>query len=258
MAPNQPCIIEGLTASWPASSDRVSASAPDMQFLKAQYPHKLVPVHVITKQPHASCFGSVARPSKTSMTVADYVDWFEGHRLTREFAEEGAEAGGDTEDGREGGDAVQAVELHYLKGWNFSPTLLPSSEVYSCPDYFKELDGAYRFVYVGPKHTATTYTKATYIHDFHVLSEASEEIYFDDWYRRNSSSARAYWYLEDLEFGLVSKGQTDLRCISFIDGDHPGSSYLGATVPDLVSLSLLQERLNQLNTGLRIKVLEND
>lgn len=88
--------------------------------------------------------------------------------------------------------------------------------------------------------------------------EASEEIYFDDWYRRNSSSARAYWYLEDLEFGLVSKGQTDLRCISFIDGDHPGSSYLGATVPDLVSLSLLQERLNQLNTGLRIKVLEND
>ena len=153
-----------------------------MQFLKAQYPHNLVPVHVITKQPHASCFGSVARPSKTSMTVADYVDWFEGHRLTREFAEEGAE-GGDAEDGREGGDAVQAVDLHYLKDWNFSPTLFPSSEVYSCPDYFKEdwlndaLDGAYRFVYVGPKHTATTYTKATYTHDFHVLSEASEEIY---------------------------------------------------------------------------------
>jgi hypothetical protein len=116
------------------------------------------------------------------MTVADYVDWFEGHRLTREFAEEGAE-GGDAEDGREGGDAVQAVDLHYLKDWNFSPTLFPSSEVYSCPDYFKEdwlndaLDGAYRFVYVGPKHTATTYTKATYTHDFHVLSEASEEIY---------------------------------------------------------------------------------
>ena len=93
---------------------------------------------------------------------------------------------------------------------------------------------------------------------FNPDEEANNEIYIDHWYRHNSSTACAYRYLEELELGLRAEGQTDLGCISFIDGEHPGSSYLAATVPDLISLSLLQQRLNQLNTGLRIKVLYND
>jgi hypothetical protein len=35
----------------------------------------------------------------------------------------------------------------------------------------------------------------------------------------------------------------------------PGSDYLGMLADDHVSLSLLQERLNQLNTGIRIKLI---
>ena len=37
--------------------------------------------------------------------------------------------------------------------------------------------------------------------------------------------------------------------IRFIDGCHPGDDSLHVGVPDLLSLSLLQKRLSQLETG---------
>lgn len=128
-----------------------------------------------------------------------------------------------------------------------TPDPMTHREAAEYTGYGTDLD-SYAYEYLGLEDDET----------FDPDEEASEEVYFDHWYRHKSSSAQAYWLLEDLDLGLVMNGEAGLDCISFIDGDHPGSSYLGATVPDLVSLSLLQERLNQLNTGIRIKITKND
>ena len=85
-----------------------------------------------------------------------------------------------------------------------------------------------------------------------------EEDEADDWYRHQSPSARAYYYLENLDIGLHHAGQETLGCLEYIDGDCPGSSYYAVVAPDLVSLSLLQQRLNDLDVRLKIEVMEGD
>ena len=76
----------------------------------------------------------------------------------------------------------------------------------------------------------------------------------DMWARNDSPNARAYRLLESLDLGSDLTGAQAVGEIRFIDGDRPGSDYLGAHAPTQLDLALLQKRLNDLDTGIRIKV----
>jgi hypothetical protein len=77
---------------------------------------------------------------------------------------------------------------------------------------------------------------------------------FDWWLRTDSSSARAYHFLENLDLGSHLTGPDAVGSLEFIDGPCPGNDYLGVEAFDELSVSLLQHRLNELGTGLRIEM----
>jgi len=93
--------------------------------------------------------------------------------------------------------------------------------------------------------------------------------YFQEWYeihdqnefdvefikRQSTSNGQAYFALIDLDLGCdFDEGITDsIGHIDFVDGCSPGNDYLGVTVKDKLSLSLLQKRLNELGAGYQIK-----
>ena len=58
--------------------------------------------------------------------------------------------------------------------------------------------------------------------------------------------------LEGLDLGSDLEGEKAVGETRFIDGPMPGNDYLGVEAADQVSVSLLQKRLNELNTGIRI------
>lgn len=80
----------------------------------------------------------------------------------------------------------------------------------------------------------------------------------DTWARTDSPNARAYRLLENLDLGPNLVGKDAVGEIRFIDGDRPGSDYLGVHAPSQLDLALLQKRLNDLNTGIRISLVEYD
>ena len=89
-----------------------------------------------------------------------------------------------------------------------------------------------------------------------------EEVDFDDfvdpefvveyWARSDSPNAQAFYLLEGLDLGPDLDGADAVGEIRFIDGPCPGNDYLGVEATDPVSVSLLQNRLNELGTGIRI------
>ena len=86
-------------------------------------------------------------------------------------------------------------------------------------------------------------------------AEADEWDVLDAWTYRDSSNALAYHLLNNLDLGLdlsTSNGAGELR---FIEGACPGVDYLGVHAADALTRSLLQQRLNQLKTGIHIKTL---
>ena len=90
-------------------------------------------------------------------------------------------------------------------------------------------------------------------------TKADDDLVFDWWLRHQSPNALAYQELEGIdlgpEFDIAGKTAGSIR---FIDGFHPGNETLWVEVPDLLSISLLQARLNELEQGIRIEVLEGD
>ena len=76
----------------------------------------------------------------------------------------------------------------------------------------------------------------------------------DSWSYIDSPNAKAYRLLEDLDLGPNLVGKDAVGEILFIDGPCPGNDYLGVEAPSLVDLSLLQKRLNELKTGIRISI----
>lgn len=74
------------------------------------------------------------------------------------------------------------------------------------------------------------------------------------WARVDSANAKAYLLLEDLDLGPDFVGKNAVGEIRFIDGACPGNDYLGVEAPSLVDISLLQKRLNDLSTGIRISM----
>lgn len=77
----------------------------------------------------------------------------------------------------------------------------------------------------------------------------------DFWARTDSPRARAYRLLEDFDLGPDLTGAEAVGEIRFIDGPCPGNDYLGVNAPTQLDLSLLQKRLNDLDAGIRIKIV---
>jgi hypothetical protein len=80
----------------------------------------------------------------------------------------------------------------------------------------------------------------------------------DTWSYRDSPNARAYRLLEDLDLGPDLTGEDAVGEIKFIEGASPGNDYLGVEAPSQLDISLLQKRLNDLDTGIRISLAEHD
>ena len=78
------------------------------------------------------------------------------------------------------------------------------------------------------------------------------------WLRTDSPNANAYYLLEHLDIGPDLTGANgELGGIHFIDGECPSYDYLGVRCEDELSVSLLQARLNELDTGLAVRVVED-
>ena len=78
----------------------------------------------------------------------------------------------------------------------------------------------------------------------------------ETWARTDSPNARAFCLLQNIDLGDDFYGPDAAGEITFTDGAHPGNDYLGASVPDMESLVLLQHRLTHLGTGIRINFPE--
>ena len=78
---------------------------------------------------------------------------------------------------------------------------------------------------------------------------------FRSWGRVDSPAARAYHLLESLDLGPDLTGPKAVGGLSFIDGAcHRTIDYLGVWVEDDISISLLQQRLNDLKTGIKVSL----
>ena len=88
------------------------------------------------------------------------------------------------------------------------------------------------------------------------LDDAMSEPHWEThWFYQLSPNAKAYKYLDDLdlgpEFGLCEDAKGEIR---FIDGPMPGSNCRWVEVGDLLSVSLLQNRLNELGENVSLEV----
>jgi hypothetical protein len=84
---------------------------------------------------------------------------------------------------------------------------------------------------------------------------AYEDAYMDHWCRADSPNARAFRLLDGLDIGTDLQHGDQVGGLVFYDGPMPGNDYLGVEAEYAVSLSLLQHRLTELNTGIRVLTL---
>lgn len=76
----------------------------------------------------------------------------------------------------------------------------------------------------------------------------------DWWASQRSSNAKAYHYLEDLDLGPQLKNARAVGHLDFTYGACPGNDYVGVEARDTVTLSLLQQRLNELGAGVKVEL----
>ena len=81
---------------------------------------------------------------------------------------------------------------------------------------------------------------------------AWEDAYLDAWCRKDSPNAKAFHLLEGLDIGTELRHGNKVGELLFYDGPMPGSDYIGVHAGCGVTLSLLQHRLNELKTGIRV------
>jgi hypothetical protein len=83
-------------------------------------------------------------------------------------------------------------------------------------------------------------------------SEIDEEYVMDSWLLQHGPSAQAYHYLDSLDLGPVLRGRDGVGGLDFMEESNMVSTWLAVSPRDQVTLSLLQQRLNDLGTGIRI------
>ena len=76
------------------------------------------------------------------------------------------------------------------------------------------------------------------------------------WTRNDSPAAKAHRLLEKLDLGSDFDSEDAVGQLEFLDCPNMCSDYLGVQTEDAVSVSLLQKRLSELNTGIRISIVE--
>jgi hypothetical protein len=75
----------------------------------------------------------------------------------------------------------------------------------------------------------------------------------ETWILKNSPNAQAYDLLWAYDLGLDDDSVTEDGQIEFIECPNPGSNYRGVEA-DVLGLSLLQDKLNQLDTAIEISL----
>jgi len=86
-------------------------------------------------------------------------------------------------------------------------------------------------------------------------TEIDGDYVFDQWLLRHGPSARAYHYLQSLDLGPALRGREAVGGLDFLEEwNMAGSNWVAVLPQDEVTLSLLQQRLNDLVTGIRIVV----
>ena len=83
-------------------------------------------------------------------------------------------------------------------------------------------------------------------------NEIHSEYVTDAWVLEDSPAARAYKYLESLDLGPQLQGPDAVGGLDFKEDSNMVSYWRYVTPRDEVSLSLLQQRLNDLGTGIRV------
>jgi hypothetical protein len=81
-----------------------------------------------------------------------------------------------------------------------------------------------------------------------------DEIVLEAWAVAESPNARAFYFLNNLDLGMELSGPNAAGELRFIQGCCPGNDYTGVHAANLLTISLLQERLNQLSTRAYIQV----
>lgn len=80
--------------------------------------------------------------------------------------------------------------------------------------------------------------------------------YYEHWALSESPNVLAYNLLDGLNIGPKLAGPGDkVGGLQFIDGDAPGHDYRGVHADDDLSISLLQHRLNELDTGIAVELI---
>ena len=80
------------------------------------------------------------------------------------------------------------------------------------------------------------------------------EGFLDTWFERDDPQMKAYELLKDLDLGPDLSGRDAVGELHLEAGSSMVSSYWYADAPDDISISLLQERLNALGTGIEIRI----
>ena len=88
--------------------------------------------------------------------------------------------------------------------------------------------------------------------DWEAEVDWGHEYYFDTWMYRESPDKLAYELLKDIDLGPRLLGDNSVGEIRMDHGHTMVSSYWNVEAADEISLSLLQERLNALGTGIQI------
>ena len=86
-------------------------------------------------------------------------------------------------------------------------------------------------------------------------AEVDEWRVMDAWAATDSPNVIAYNLLDCLDLGPNLDGPDAVGELQFINGACPGNDYIGVQAADALTLSLLQQRLNLLNTGIHINIL---
>ncbi len=79
-----------------------------------------------------------------------------------------------------------------------------------------------------------------------------EEYLWDYWFMHRGPSAQAHHMLQSLDLGKDLTGPDSVGGLDFFEESNMVSCWRGVRPDDEVTLSLLQQRLNDLNTGIRV------